>query len=406
MIIKKEKLPSTPEIEKAREAYKSLRKTLKGKGVDVAGIGLMKRKGIFGIKINLNEEEHAKLVPLKFNEVPVYKIGIIPAPPVEAPRVIGSSNLKNSNFKIETVKWSWAAKVQNKGVYRDDEFVRTKTKEEALEAIGYLMAVAKGLTYTITVFRDGEYFTYFRHSQPCLGALCKYRDSHGPRYSINPYFPRDIYVAFPEGDITYIACHRPNSKDVLKNPSYEFIFSQESPWVSAFGSNDTIIFENNHFVLTNMNTDPTVFYSLMRQAGFASHGIYGGRAVNNKFNPRAEMLFSKSGVADPRRLAGQKPIRISGGTWAEGFGFTRPYNESIFKTSLPHKFADFGKLKAYPQAPFTNTYFVNEMKKVFGVDIKSVTALTPKLNDVLVESWEYFRAKSKELDKYDREFRE
>ena len=130
-----------------------------------------------------------------------------------------------STFKIETVRWSWAKTVQSPGVYRDDEFVRTKTKEEALLAIDFLMGTPRGLTYTITVFR-GEYLTYWRHSMPCLGGLVKYRDSHGERYFMNPYFPRDIRVAFPEGDIIFIAyCRGTNTKNIFKaSPYYEFIF--------------------------------------------------------------------------------------------------------------------------------------------------------------------------------------
>ena len=152
--------------------------------------------------------------------------------------------------------------------------------------------------------------------------------------------------------------------------------------MSAFGSKETIIFKDKFFVLTNMNTDPTVLYSLMRLSGFVNA---------SKRNPKAEILATKTSYGDPRRFAGQKPIRISGGTWAEGYGYTRPYNESIFKTSLPTKFKDFSKLAGYPQAPYTNAYYVSEMKSVFGVDAASAT------DDVLVKAWDYFKEKSKEL---------
>lgn len=296
-----------------------------------------------------------------------------------------------AKFKIETVKWTWADAVQSKNVYRDDEFVRTKTKEEALEAIDFLMGQPKGLTYTITVFRDGEYFTYWRHSMPCLGGLVKYRDSHGSDHYMNPYFPRDIRVAFPAGEIVFISCQRDARAD-LKLPYYDFMFSKESPWVSAFGSRDTIIFKNSHFILTNMDADPTVFYSLMRLGGFAGHYP----SSYKKWDPRAEVLALKSGQADPRRLAGQKPLRISGGTWAEGFGYTRPYNESIFKTKVPTRFADFGKLAGYPQANYTNTYFVKEMKQTFGIDVNSITA-DEKYEKALVEAWGFFKQKAEEL---------
>lgn len=298
-------------------------------------------------------------------------------------------------FTIEKVKWSWADKVQSKNVYRDDEFVRTKTKEEALLAIDFLMKKPVGLTYTITVFRDNEYFTYYRHSMPCLGGLVKYRDSHGERHFMNPYFPRDIRVAFPEGDIIFIACYRANTKGIFSSPYYEFVFSQESPWVSCFGTKESIIFKDSYFVLTDMNTDPTVFYSLMRLGGFAYHGVAYG-SIYAKWNPKADILASKTSAADPRRLAGQKPLRISGGTWAEGFGYTRPYNESIFKTTLPNKFEDFGKLAGYPNAPHTNTYFISEMKSNFGVDVSRLAA-TEKFEKALTEAWDYFKEKAKEL---------
>lgn len=302
-----------------------------------------------------------------------------------------------TDLKVETVKWSWASAVQSKNVYRDDEFIRTETRGDSLKAIDYMLNKPKGLTYTITVHRDEEYFTYWRHSMPCLGGFVKYRDSHGPRHFMNPYFPRDIRVAFPEGDIIYIGCNRQGTKDAFKkNPYNDFIFSQESPWVAAFGTKESIIFKDNYFVLTNMNTDPTVFYSLMRLGGFAYAQIAPAR------DPKAFILASKTSTADPRRLAGQKPLKISGGTWAEGFGYTRPYNESIFKTALPNKLADFGKLAGYPNAPYTNAYFITEMKKTFGVDFNASAAHAPdkKLDEALVKAWDYFKEKASELSEY------
>lgn len=307
--------------------------------------------------------------------------------------------MASHKFKVEKVKWKWAEKVQSKDVYRDDEFVRSKTKEEALEAVHYLMGQPKGLTYTITVLRDGEYLTYWRHSMPCLGGLVKYRDSHGDKHFMNPYFPRDIRVPFPEGDITFIACQKNRALD-LKSPYWDFIFSQESPWVDAFGSKDTIVFKDSHFVLTNMNTDPTVFYSLMRQGGLA----HGSPSQYKKWDPRAALLAEKVGPvgqgqqqADPRRLAGQWPIRISGGTWAEGFGYTRPYNESIFKTSVPTIFNDFRKLAGYPQSSCTNDFFRATMKEMFGIDVSKGIQADSKCEKALTEAWEYFKQHAPDL---------
>lgn len=308
----------------------------------------------------------------------------------KAGKKLPTQRARTLTFTIETVKWTWPEAVKNKEVYRDDEFIRTKTAEEALAAIDFLMGKPRGLTYTITVLRDGEYFTYYRHSMPCFGGLVKYRDSHGARHFMNPYFPRDIRVAYPEGDTVFIACHRQNMVASMKNKYYQFLFSQESPWVSAFGSQEDVLFKDNYFVLTNMNTDPTVFYSLLRLAGLTGH-----YPPDDSWHPKAHILASKTGYADPRRLAGQKPLRISGGTWAEGFGYTRPYNESIFKLTVPTKLPDFGKLAAYPSAPHTNAHFVSEMKTVFGVDASQ--GITSAMNDVLVKAWDYFKEKAQEL---------
>jgi len=304
-----------------------------------------------------------------------------------------------SKFKIETVKWSWAKEVKNPNVYRDDEFVRAKSAEEALESIHFLMAQPSGLTYTITVKRDGEYFTYFRHNMPCLGGLVKYRDSHGPNYWMNPYFPCDIRVAFPEGEIIYIACF--GDKETIQSKYGEFVFSEESPWRAAFNNKNTIIFKNGYFILTDMNTDPTVFYSLMRLGGIKG---YGGQ-LQKDWHPKANLLFCKSASADPRRLAGQKPIKTSGGTWAEGYGYTRPYNESIFIEKIPTKFKDFGSLPTTgypPGSDHSPNYLINTMKKEFGVDIPNANTYPPvapdkKIHDALIKAWDYFKEESKNL---------
>jgi len=304
-------------------------------------------------------------------------------------------------FIIEEVTdWKWKDEVKSPNVWRKDEFVRTKTKKGVLAAIEFLMSKAKGLTYTITVFRDNEYFTYFRHSMPCLGGLVKYRDSHGERYKNNPYFPRDIYVAFPEGEITYIGMYREGIKDFVKTPYGEFILSEESPWISAFGDKKTITIKDNYFILKNMKSDPTVFYSLMRFGGM-NGSVYDMGMGGESIHPKAQILLQKTSQGDPRRLAGQCPIKTSAGSWEEGFGYTRPRNESIFKTELPDKslenFDDF-PTNAYPNTfPFTNEYFALEMKNVFDVDIKNIQNPDEKMCEILVKAWDHFKNESVKL---------
>lgn len=300
-------------------------------------------------------------------------------------------------MKIETATWSWPEAVEKKEVYRDEEFVRTQTKEQALEAIEFLMEQPseRTPTYTITVFRDGEYFTYWRHSMPCLGGLVKYAVTHGDRYYMNPYFPRDIKVMFPEGEIVFIASML---KNTLNTPLHEFLLSQESPWVSAFGSKESMIIQpKKYFVLTNMDTDPTVFFSLMRYS-LITTSIDRCNIFKN-WDPRAHLLARLYAHADPRRLAGQKPIRISGGTWAQGYGYTRPYNDAIFKTEIPMELKDFGKYYHgdSPYPIYDTTYFINEMAEQFGLNVRYGRLETTDGEKALIQAWDYFKAKAVEL---------
>lgn len=302
-------------------------------------------------------------------------------------------------FSIETLKWVWHKNVRQPDIYRDHQVIRTKTKEEALESVHFLLKQPKGNTYTITVLQNDEYVTYFMYSMPCLGGLVKYRDHSGEAFYMNPYLPRDIKVAFPEGEVIYIGICIKNIKKDLESPYYQFLLSEESPWIAAFGNKDTIIFEQDYFILTNMRADPTVFYSLMRLGGLGNGGIYNTYQLKKDIHPKAQILLTKAGMpyADPRRLAGQLPIRTSGGPWKDGWGYTRVWNESIFKTKLPKQLKDFGSCPSgghAPNFPFTNECFAKEMKDKFGVDI---TKPDEKMYEACVGAWDYFKDAAKEL---------
>lgn len=314
---------------------------------------------------------------------------------------MSSSNvkMKRTKFTIHKVAWKWPETVKNPEVYRDDEYVVSKTQNAALSAIDFLCKKPRGLTYTITVRRGDTYYTYYRHDMPCYGGLVKYKDSHGDTHSMNPYFPRDIKVMFPEGEIIYIGiCCK---KDVMKAFSKfdQFVLSKESPWVSAFGSPKSVILKDGYFILTDMNTDPTVFYSIMRQARLFQPDYRGHTYV--EWDPRASILIANCTSLDVRRLAAQNPIRISGGTWAQGFGYTRPFNESIFKTYIPKKLSEFHTCTAYQGgAEVDATYFANTLKKVFKVEVPS-NIYQPwdkkKYEKVLVEAWDYFKEEGRKL---------
>jgi hypothetical protein len=140
-----------------------------------------------------------------------------------------------------------------------------------------------------------------------------------------------------------------------------------------------------------MNTDPTVFYHFIRYSGVVH--CYG---YNEDDTPKSYLLRQLRTYTDPRRLTGQKPIRISGGSWAEGYGYTRPYNESVFRTSIDKTLAEF---KSLPKGGCTNSgaqdreYFDSTMKKIFKVDMLD---MKPHCKE-LTEAWDYFKEASNEL---------
>lgn len=309
--------------------------------------------------------------------------------------------IKNMAFKIETIKWSWPKEVKSPNVYRDDEFIVTSSKEEAIKSIDFLLNKPQGLTYTITVERDKKYYTYYRHSMPCYGGLVKYSDSHGKdKYWMNPYFPRDIKVSFPEGDIIFIGMYSQGILKSLDTPYNQFILSKESPWIAAFNNKKSIIFKDNYYILTDMDTQPTVYYSLVRLGGFGGGGYSG--STKKDWNPKADLLISKckDGQADPRRICGQNPIVMNNCNWADNQGYHRPYNESIYKAKLPVKLKDFGKLSTTnypPNCPNDNSYFLTTMKEKFGVDINKHDE---NLHQALIKSWSFFKKEAKNLSNF------
>lgn len=295
-------------------------------------------------------------------------------------------------MKIEKITWAWPDAVKRKDVRRDYELIRTATKEEALEAIDMFFKNKRGYHYVLTVFHNGEYITYNFPNMPCLGGLAKYKDAHGDKYFMNPYLPRDIYYMFPEGTPVFIGLYRQNIGKDVNNPYLSFSLSQESPWISAFGYKSTIIVKDNYIVLTNMNTDPTVFYHLWQYGGLRNP-IRQSPWDLTFDNPKAQFLWMLRGSVDPVRFCNQNPICISGGTWAEGYGYTRPYNDNIFMTTLP-PLEEFKKLST-ESGTFYSGPNNTKLKQFFdskGVPMNTCTKeMTKQVEKILLEAWEFFK---------------
>jgi hypothetical protein len=308
-------------------------------------------------------------------------------------------------MKIETKSWilppnASAPKKQ------DYEFIRSTTKEEALSAIEYFFTEVggRGLNYAITVKVEDEYLTYWMKNMPCYGGLCKYKVIHGEKYSMNSYFPSDFPLVFPDGEIVYISLpygenHRQN------NPVYwDWALSQESPWVSGIGKEGSFIVKKNFFILTDMNTDPTVLYHLLKFSGITG-GMFRLPWYWTYDDPRAYYV-AYGHTLDKRRFAAKAPIKISGGTWAEGYGYTRPFNEYVFGTSIPMSVQDMMSLPdGYnSKVGVIETDYFNEVMKSLGVEILEKSNIFMKKagqkqvpETLLLEAWDIFKKQGEEL---------
>ena len=103
-------------------------------------------------------------------------------------------------------------------------------------------------------------------------------------------------------------------------------------------------------------------------------------------------LFSQEWVNSDHKAENLMGIKKG---WFVGadFGCNTYYGAITSYNNIP-KFKDFSKLAGYPVAPHDNKYFITAMKDKFGVD---ATKRNEKLNEALVESWDYFKKESKNL---------
>lgn len=221
---------------------------------------------------------------------------------------------------------------------------------------------------------------------------------------MNSYFPNDFPLVFPDGEIVYISLpygenHRQN------NPVYwDWALSQESPWVSGIGKEGSFIVKKNFFILTDMNTDPTVLYHLLKFSGITG-GMFRLPWYWTYDDPRAYYV-AYGHTLDKRRFAAKAPIKISGGTWAEGYGYTRPFNEYVFGTSIPMSVQDMMSLpdRYNSKVGVIETDYFNEVMKSLGVEILEKSNVFMKKagqkkvpETLLLEAWDIFKKQGEEL---------
>ena len=123
---------------------------------------------------------------------------------------------------------------------------------------------AGGHSYSL-LFQDGEEYQDYKFlRRPCYGEMRPYQKDYPDEVSDDVVKPSDLPHVFPKGSPVAYAVHLIN-----KAETYQYIFSQESPWQQAF-KNAEIISIGDEKVLYSEDTeiDPTLFvHGLMYHRG-------------------------------------------------------------------------------------------------------------------------------------------
>jgi len=226
---------------------------------------------------------------------------------------------------------------------RIDRPIIAKDLEDVREKIVEHISSPYGITYAIAVIQNDEHLVYTRKNVPCYGDLAKYRDPHGVFGEMNKYHPTDLYYPFPEGTPVMIgmAIHPKENDDF-----FQALFTEDSPWYEVTKGAEFVTNSKNHvigLIFPDMNIDPTVWWNFL----YRLRSLYAGsdcqklmdQALAFGFSRREAIMISLNyrhpshlggGCWGIRRMLLQDPKRISGGTFAEGYGYTRPSNEHIF----------------------------------------------------------------------------
>jgi len=231
--------------------------------------------------------------------------------------------------------------------------------------------------YLLVMKIDEGYSVHYRLDQPCYGELRKYKMTHGTMCTRpESEKPDDLFNPFPKGVphavvIPFHDLYHDDGKSEGRKHFLEFLVSEDSPWISGFGSPDKVEMikkdEVYHgFILRDMHIDPTVMVQLIWATRDISHsGTFDRLVADGLTSIEAVAVLYANSSNDPykiiseqdeyhfgsrlslKRFFSKTPRDFTGGKYDEGYDYNRRMVQDIF-------YSDTGML------------WKEEMVKVFG----------------------------------------
>ena len=212
------------------------------------------------------------------------------------------------------------------------------------------------IDYALVMKVDEGYNFHYRLEQPCYGELRKYSMTHGTMCTRpESEKPDDLYFPFPKGIPYAIAVPFNHALHSTSRDNYlRALVSEDSPWISGFGSPDSVEFieKNGHltgFILKDMHVDHTVMVSLI----WATCHVHGSSAfdrlitegfsvketlailvMNSTYSPHKFIVetddYHWGSRLSFKRFFEAKPRNFSGGMFDEGYDYNRRMIQDIF----------------------------------------------------------------------------
>jgi hypothetical protein len=251
---------------------------------------------------------------------------------------------------------------------KDDEQNILKALLKSPEKMG-------GICFTLAMRgEDQKIILYKREHQPCYGELRKYKKIHDAEATQPENRPGDLNHPFPEGtpealsiglsdwrNYEWLDGKQVTTSLVPKNQKFfDYILSDESPFVKGFGGAKNIVWNKKKFgfVLLDLSVDPTVLVNLLKYMQTIHHRR-DGDLHKTSFDDLVELGLTNQEAflatylcnfthdypgpkldevydyvfplkADLQRIFDQNPVDLTGGTLRDRFDYSRKNLHKIF----------------------------------------------------------------------------
>lgn len=235
--------------------------------------------------------------------------------------------------------------------------LKTQLIEKTFEKLSKKLGLSRYCYYILVESGRGQE-AIERFGEPCYGGLRKYKDTH-PDATLNEDKPGDLYHPFPQGTpLGVMFIWRGN---LTKNPLFNYLVSNDSPWKKGFSSHEELIIrvmeiangsKVTAMVVTNSDVDPTVmvhlakiiktsiemfdvtykFEALLKEGATNFEALLGSvyLAANTWTGGFTASTYTFPSNLNVKNMFYQKPNDLTGGTFKNRFDYNRKKFADLF----------------------------------------------------------------------------